>query len=168
MGILALAVQCLAAGSFSGEVVGVLDGDTIEVMHGQQAERVRLNGIDCPEKKQAYGTRAKQAAAALVFGKDVTVRTHGLDKYGRTIADVLLPDGTNMNQVLVKDGWCWWYRKYAPLDTTLQRLERAAREAQSGLWADPKPAPPWEYRKAVRGKASAWMDPEPEAGLPMR
>jgi len=57
-------------------VVGILDGDTIEVVHGQQAERIRLNGINCPEKGQAYGTRAKQAAAALVFGKEVMVRTY--------------------------------------------------------------------------------------------
>lgn len=153
---------------FSGEVVGVIDGDTIEVMQGHQAQRVRLNGIDCPEKGQAYGTRAKQAASALVFGKEVTVRTHGMDKYGRTIADVLLSDGLNVNHELVKDGWCWWYRKYAPLDTTLQRLEEAARDAKSGLWADPQPVPPWEYRKAVRGKAPAWLDLESEAELPVQ
>ncbi|WP_231989471.1 thermonuclease family protein [Nitrospira japonica] len=153
---------------FSGEVVGVLDGDTIEVMHRQQAERIRLHGIDCPEKGQAYGTRAKQAASALVFGKEVTLRTHGMDKYGRTIADVLLPDGTNVNQQLVKEGWCWWYRKYAHKDVTLEHLEQAAREAQSGLWADPQPVPPWEYRKASRGKKPAWLDLEPEAELPVQ
>ena len=73
--------------------------------------------IDCPEKGQAYGNRAKQAASQLVFGKEVTLHTFGKDKYGRTIADVLLPDGTNVNHELVKDGWCWWYRKYAPGDT---------------------------------------------------
>jgi len=84
----------------------VLDGDTIEVLHNNRAERIRLNGIDRPEKGQAYGKRAKQAASELVFGKQVTLQTHGLDKYGRTIADVLLPDGTNVNHELVKDGWC--------------------------------------------------------------
>lgn len=149
---LLLLVPAIAWADFSGEVVGVLDGDTIEVMHRDKAERVRLHGIDCPEKGQAYGTRAKQAASALVFGKDVTVLTHGLDKYGRTIADVLLPDGSNVNQVLVKDGWCWWYRKYAPQDVTLEQLERSARAARYGLWVDPQPVPPWEYRKAARGK----------------
>jgi endonuclease YncB( thermonuclease family) len=65
------------------------------------------------EKGQAYGNNAKHAASALVFGKEVTLQTHGLDKYGRTLADVLLPDGTNVNYTLVNDGWCWWYRKYA-------------------------------------------------------
>jgi Staphylococcal nuclease homologue len=102
------------AADFSGHVVGILDGDTIEVLHTQRAEPIRLSGIDCPEKGQAYGTRAKQAASDLAFGKDVTLQTHGHDKYGRTLADVFLSDGTNVNHTLVKDCWCWWYRKYAP------------------------------------------------------
>ena len=82
--------------------------------------------IDCPEKGQAYGKRAKQATSELVFGKEVTLQTHGHDKYKRTLADVLLPDGMNLNQELVKQGWCWWYRKYAPGDAELERLEKAA------------------------------------------
>jgi endonuclease YncB( thermonuclease family) len=132
---------------FTTHVVGVLDGDTIEVLHNGRAERIRLSGIDCPEKGQDYGKRAKQAASELVFGKDVTLQTHGHDKYGRTLADVLLPDGTNVNHTLVKDGWCWWYRKYAPGDTELEQLEKSAREAKKGLWADPQPVPPWEWRR---------------------
>jgi endonuclease YncB( thermonuclease family) len=98
---------------FTVQVVAVLDGDTIEVLHSQHPERIRLSGIDCPEKGQAYGNNAKQAASALVYGKEVILQTHGLDKYGCTLADVLLPDGTNVNHTLVKDGCCWWYRKYA-------------------------------------------------------
>jgi endonuclease YncB( thermonuclease family) len=87
---------------FSGPVVSVLDGDTIEVLRNHHAERIRLNGMDCPEKGQAYGKRAKQAASELVFGKEVTLRTFGKDKYGRTLADVILPDGTNANHMLLK------------------------------------------------------------------
>src|SRR5215831_10594859 len=155
---IALAVCVLMSGNellafatdFSGPVISVLDGDTIEVLHNTRAERVRLNGIDCPEKGQPYGKKAKQAASALVFGKQVTLKTYGLDKYGRTIADVLLPDGTNVNHELVKQGWCWWYRKYAPGDTVLEGLERDARDAKKGLWVDPHPVPPWVYRKARR------------------
>ena len=145
-------LPCLAA-TFHGEVISVLDGDTIEVLHNNRAERIRLNGIDCPEKGQAFSKRAKQAASDLTFRKDVTLLTHGLDKYGRTLADVLLLDGTNVNHELVKDGWCWWYRKYAPGDTVLEGLERDAREAKKGLWADPQPVPPWVYRKARRGQS---------------
>lgn len=87
-----------------------MDGDTIEVLHSQHPERIRLSDIDCPEKGQAFGKKAKQPASALVFGKEVTLQTHGKDKYKRTIADVLLPDGTNVNHELVKEGWGWWYR----------------------------------------------------------
>lgn len=115
-----LVVAGVIAADFSGQVVSILDGDTIEVLHDQHPERIHLSGIDCPEKGQAFGKRAKQAASELVFGKEVTVQTHGHDKYKRTIGDVLLPDGTNVNHMLVKDGWCWWYRKYAPGDTVLE------------------------------------------------
>ena len=141
------------AETFSGAVVGVLDGDTIEVLHNRHSERIRLNGIDCPEKGQANGHKAKDAVADLVFGKEVTLQTYGLDKYGRTIADVHLHDGTNVNQRLVKDGWCWWYRKYAPGNAELEKLEKDARDAKKGVWADSAPVPPWIYRKTKRGQA---------------
>lgn len=137
------------ASEFSASVVSVLDGDTIEVLHSNRAERIRLNGIDCPEKGQAYGKKAKQATSAFVFGKDVRLQTFGKDKYGRTIADVLLPDGTNVNHMLVKEGWCWWYRKYAPGNVILEELERRARGSGLGLWSDPTPIPPWVYRKTT-------------------
>lgn len=97
-----LSVGLISAADFSGSVVSILDGDTIEVLHNQHPERIRLSGIDCPEKGQAYGQKAKQAASALVCGKEVTLQTYGKDKFGRTIAEVLLPDGMNLNQELVK------------------------------------------------------------------
>ena len=141
------------AGEFSGQVVSILDGDTIEVLHNNRAERIRLSGIDCPEKGQTYGQKAKHAASALVFGKEVTFQTYGKDKYGRTLAEVLLSDGTNVNTVLVAGGWCWWYPKYARQNKELKRLESEARAAKRGLWADSYPVPPWEWRK--RGRASS-------------
>ena len=78
-----LVVARVIAADFSGQVVSVLDGDTLEVLHNQHPERIRLSGIDCPEKGQAYGQNAKHAASALAFGKDVTIQTHGYDKCGR-------------------------------------------------------------------------------------
>lgn len=138
--------------SFSGQVVGVLDGDTIEVLHNGKAQRVRLQGIDCPEKGQPYGNNAKQATSSLVFAQDVTLEIHGKDKYGRVLADVLLADGSNVNHTLVKDGWCWWYRKYAPNDAILEQLEIEAIEAGRGLWADAEPIPPWKFRKIKRNR----------------
>lgn len=136
--------------SFTGEVVGVLDGGTIEVVRNGKAERIRFHGIDCPEKGQPYSDNVKQATSALVFAMEVTVEPHGKDKYGRVMADVLLADGTNVNHELVKEGWCWWYRKDAPNNAELERLELEAREAKKGLWVDSEPIPPWVYRKAQR------------------
>ena len=131
-------------------MVSVLDGDAIEVLHNTHPERVHLSGIDCPDHSHVFGTRAKPAGFAIVFGKDVTIDTHGRDKYGRTLADVFLLDGTNVNHTLVKDGWCWWYRKYASEDTALEGLEKDAREAKKGLWADSQTVPPWKWRKSTR------------------
>jgi endonuclease YncB( thermonuclease family) len=88
------------------------------------------------------------AVADLAFRKEVTVKTHGLDKYGRTLADVLMPDSTNVNHTLVKEGWGWWYRKYALGDLVLEGLAHEAREGRKGLWADPQPVPQWVLRKA--------------------
>jgi hypothetical protein len=81
--------------------------------------------------------------------KEVSLQTHGHDKYTRTLAEVFLPNGTNVNHTLVKDGCCSWYRDYAPRDTVLEWLETEAREARKGLWADPQPVPPWECRKRI-------------------
>lgn len=148
----------LSIAGFTGPLVPVLDGDTIEVLHNHRSERIRLGGIDCPEKGQAYGHKGKQAESTLVFGKEITLRTYGLDKYGRTFADVILPDGTNVNHTLVKEGWCWWYRKYAPGNTELEKLEQDARAGKKSLWADRAPIPPWMYRKARRGQAPDWLD----------
>jgi endonuclease YncB( thermonuclease family) len=89
--------------SITGTGVSVLDGDTIEVLYYTSYECARLSGIDCPEKGQPFGTRAKQAASALIFGKDVILQTHGHDKYMRTIGDVIVHDTTHVNHTLVKD-----------------------------------------------------------------
>lgn len=91
---------------FTGQVVGITDGDSIHVMHNGRAEKVRLHGIDCPEKGQPFGRRAKQATSDLAFGQKVTIHNTGKDKYGRTVATVVLPSGKNLNHDLVKDGWC--------------------------------------------------------------
>lgn len=142
----------LWAEEFTGKVVGVSDGDTIKVMYLGRAERVRLYGIDCPEKGQAFGNRAKQFTSHMVFGKDVIVRTHGCDRYGRILGDVFLMDGRSLNQELVRAGYAWWFRRYSK-DIVLAQFEEEARVAQRGLWADPHALPPWEYRKNCRRKA---------------
>ena len=109
-----------------------MDGDTIEVLHNKKAKRIRLQGIDCPEKAQAFGQRAKQVTSALMFAKTVIVEAHGHDKYQRTVGTVMLSDGTNVNRELVAQGWCWWYQQYAAKDLVLATLEVTARIARKG------------------------------------
>jgi micrococcal nuclease len=138
--VLLLGLPCAPA--LADGTGAVLDGDTLEVLHPQHPDRIRLSGIDCPEKGQAYGARATHAASALAFGKDVTIQTHGLDKYRRTLGNVILLAGTNVHQELVTQGWWWWYRTYASGDTVLNGLAHDAREGRKGLWADPPPVPP--------------------------
>ena len=130
---------------FFGPVVSVLDGDTLDVLHNDQAERIRLSGIDCPEKGQAFGKKAKQFTSALVYGKDVTIHVLSKDRHGRTVADVVLPDGTNVSRELLRAGLAWWYRQYSK-DESLGALEQEAGQAKRGLWGDPNPIPPWEIR----------------------
>jgi micrococcal nuclease len=136
--------------SFGAKVIGITDGDTLLVLRAQTQIKLRLDGIDAPESGQAFGKRAKQAASALAFGREVTVQPKEHDRYGRLVARIVLPDGRSLNQELVRQGWAWWFRRYAPNDRVLETLEGEAREAGRGLWADPKPVPPWDWRKAHR------------------
>jgi len=148
-------------GDFSGQVVGVIDGDTIDVLHNGQAERIRLNGIDCPEKRQPFGKKAKQFTSTLVYGKEVTIQAHRKDRHGRTVGDVVLADGTNVSRELVKAGFAWWYRQYSK-DESLGALEAEARQAKRGVWADPNPIPPWEVRHPKQGRPP--LEAEKSAG----
>jgi endonuclease YncB( thermonuclease family) len=145
-----LLTSAALAADYSGLVVSVFDGDTLDILHKQHPERIRLSGIDCPEKGQSYGHQAKQATSAMVLGKEVLLQTHGRDRSGRILAEVRLPDGTDVNHTLVKNGWCWWYREYAPRNTEPARLEKQAREAKQGLWVSPTHVPPWDWRKRSR------------------
>jgi micrococcal nuclease len=145
-----VAVSAVGAADFTGQVIGVLDGDTIDVLHDKKPERIQLYGIDCPEKRQPFGQKAKQAASALLFGKEVRIETHGGDKHRRTLGSVYQGD-VNVNQVLVKEGSCWWFSKYVPKDKVLKELEQEAKDAKKGLWADPNPVPPWLYRRLDSG-----------------
>jgi micrococcal nuclease len=135
------------AEQFTGKVIGISDGDTISVLRDGKAVKVRLYGVDAPEKAQAFGTKARQFTAALIFQKDVTVIVHATGRYGRLVGEVLLPDGRSLSQELVRAGMAWWYKPYAAKDTTLAQLEADARAAQRGLWADAHPIPPWAWRK---------------------
>jgi endonuclease YncB( thermonuclease family) len=145
--LLALPGLCLDTPAFSGTVVGIADGDTIKVLHENKVESIRLKGIDCPEKRQPFGMRAKQFASNMCFGKEVTISEGKRDKYKRLVADVILPDGRILNQELVRSGFAWWYKQFSPHDEILNQLELQARQAHLGLWGEPHPEPPWLFRK---------------------
>lgn len=144
------------AAEFPARVIGVSDGDTLTVLRdGRTQVKVRLHGVDAPETGQPFGSRAKQAASELVFGKNVTVREQGRDRYGRTLGEVILPDGKSLNREQVRIGMSWWYMKYAPHDRDLERMEAEARAAKVGLWSQPGAVPPWDWRKGVGGSVMA-------------
>lgn len=132
-------------------MVGVSDGDTITVLAGTEQVKVRLNGIDCPERGQPFGGKARQLTSELAFGKRVTVRPFGHDRYGRVLGEVLLPGGRVLNEELVAAGMAWHYTRYSD-DATLARLERRAREARVGVWSEGQPVAPWEFRESQGGK----------------
>jgi hypothetical protein len=114
-------------------------------MHQSQGERIRLYGIDCPEKKQAFGKRAKQFTSNMVFGKTVEVRPVTIDRYGRTIAWVY-ENGDCLNEELLGAGLAWHYKRYSS-DRHLAELENEARQQKAGLWCDPYAIPPWDFRR---------------------
>ena len=142
--------QAKASELLTGKVVSVADGDTITLLVDGTQHRIRLHGIDCPEGGQPFGTKAKQFTSSLAFGQTVTARVVDVDRYGRLVCRVALPDGKDLSAELVRAGLAWWYRHYAPDDEELAKLEAESREAKRGLWADPNPVPPWEWRKRKR------------------
>jgi micrococcal nuclease len=112
--------------------------------------RVRLCNPTFPGAWRTVRPASQASCLRVSLRGEVTLQAYSNNKYVQTIAHVLVLDGTSVNHTLVEDGWCWWYRKYAPLDVELEKLEKEAREARKGLWADPAPIPPWVYRKARR------------------
>ncbi len=130
----------------TGRIVGVTDGDRLSFLHDDVREQVQVYGIDCPELEQPFGKEAKEATERLALNQPVTVKAWGTHPYtGRMIVVVLLPDGKNLGQELVRAGLAWWDRYYEH-ERKLAALEADARAAKRGLWVDPNPVPPWEFR----------------------
>jgi micrococcal nuclease len=136
------------------QVIAIKDGDTIELLKDGKPLRVRLYGIDTPEKNQDFGTRARQFTSGLVFGKRVRMEAKNTDRYGRTVGIIYLPDGRSLNEELVRAGLAWHYKAYSK-DPKLAGLEAEARRQKRGLWAGPTPIAPWDFRKVRRTKSAA-------------
>lgn len=160
----ALCISSSADGAtLQGKVVGVSDGDTITVLSdGNKSEKVRLVGIDAPEKRQPYGEKSKLNLSSLVFSKSIDVEWSHRDRYGRIIGKVLVPkeDCTSLRcptldagLVQIRDGFAWHYKQYQSEQTAQDRtlyskVEAEARQKKTGLWNAPNPTPPWLYRKS--------------------
>lgn len=129
-----------------GTVIAIADGDTFTLLTAQnQQVKIRLHGIDCPEKKQPYFKYAKAYISSLVFGKQVFVQVKNKDRYGRTIGVVFLEDKRNVNELLLQTGWAWHFKKYDQ-DARWAAMEQLARRQRKGLWADVNPTAPWDWR----------------------
>jgi endonuclease YncB( thermonuclease family) len=138
--------------TLTGRVVAIADGDTITLLDSANTQhRVRLEGIDAPESHQAFGEQSKLSLSAMIFGRDVSVRYQKVDQYGRLVGKIIL-DGKDINLEQVKAGMAWHYKFYedeqTPEDRDLyERAEAEARAARRGLWQDPNPTEPYQFRK---------------------
>lgn len=162
--------QTPATRTLEGKVVGVADGDTITILDaGNRQTRIRLQGIDAPESRQAFGQASKRNLSDLIFNRQVVVEYEKTDRYGRTLGKVVA-SGRDVNLEQVKAGLAWHYKYYqdeqSPNDRRLYAdAETEARAAGRGLWADSSPIPPWDFR---RGKRAAVEEDEPTVGaIPM-
>jgi endonuclease YncB( thermonuclease family) len=163
---LLLSAGVVLADTLAGKVVGVSDGDTITVLDSDKRQhKIRVAGIDAPEKNQAFGQRSKENLSRLVFGKDVEVRWSKHDRYQRIVGKVMVAEPNcqraDCNKTLdaglgqITDGLAWWYRKYAKEQSAEDAgaydfAEQEARARRVGLWRDVDPVPPWDWRRKDR------------------
>lgn len=143
-------------------VVGIADGDTLTARCGEpgayQQVKVRLAGIDAPERRQAFGNRARQALADLCHQQQARIAPRATDRYGRVVADVTCA-GTDAGRHMVQGGWAWVFDRYAQQHQHLYPLQAEARTQRRGLWVDDgtaaPPVPPWQWRKDRAARAAA-------------
>jgi len=156
-----LSLTAAASTVYEGKVVHIADGDTLTILWRGKPLKVRLAEIDTPEKRQPFGMQSKKALAALAFDKRARVIAVTVDRYGRTVGRVYV-GRLDVNAELVRQGYAWVYRRYAK-DPRLYELEKAARAARRGLWANPRAVPPWEWR---HGKKTVQRRVKAAAGAP--
>lgn len=148
-----LVAPCASRADFTGRVVKVSDGDTLTVLFEQKEIKVRLDSIDAPELKQPYGRRAQESLAELCAARTARVVERGRDRYGRTVGRIAC-DGIDANSEQVRRGMAWVFERYAPRSSPnsapLYGLQDAARSSRRGLWADPQPTAPWDWRLKTR------------------
>ena len=136
--------------TFEAKVIGVTDGDSLKVLRGRESIRIRLEGVDCPEMRppQPYCRKAKTFISQRAFNRKVRVRVITTDKYGRKVCRVEV-DGQDLSVELLRAGLAWHSKRYNQ-EPALASLQAEARARKRGLWADPNPIPPWEWRRRKR------------------
>lgn len=137
-----------------GKVIRVVDGDTYHLLtEDNQTLKVRMEGIDAPERAMLFYKASKDYLGKLCFGKSVRLKSSGKDQYGRYLGSTYLEDGTELCHEMIKAGLAWHYKRYNS-DEDLAQLEIEARKAKKGIWSDLNPTPPWDYRKLRRQAVS--------------
>ena len=155
LSLLAFTFPLVHAEIITGRVVRVTDGDTIVILDASKVQhKIRLTGIDAPERGQDYGTKSKEHLSELVAGKTVVVDYNKYNRYQRILGKVIF-NGEDVNLEQVEAGMAWHYKKYQREQSPSDRVkysdaELEARRHKLGLWRDPNPVPPWEYRQAKR------------------
>lgn len=157
LALILLVPLSVTAAEWSGTVVGISDGDTLTVLSAEKRPiKIRLVEIDAPESKQAFGTQSKQSLSDICFKKTVIVDDRGTDKYKRTLGR-LRCDGVDANAEQVRRGMAWAYRQYLT-DQSIATLEEEAKASGVGLWSDPEPTPPWEFRHGKKSVKTSVKD----------
>ena len=142
------------------QVLKVSDGDTINIQKVENGKfvgeifRIRMYGMDAPEKTQDYGSESRQALEKLVIGKNLSVEVKNKDRYGRTVA-IIYADGKNVNEEMVKTGNAWWYQEYAKKDAQFEEYQENAKQKKLGLFSRKGYTEPWNYRKEKKAAASS-------------
>ena len=136
---------------FSYRVISVSDGDTITIMMNGEKQKIRLYGIDTPEINQSFGTEAKQFLSDQILNKEVEIEVKDTDRYKRLVAIVYL-NNKSMNELLLKEGWAWWYEAYSKKEYKYRELQEEAQRRKRGMWRNKGNIPPWEFRKTKKKK----------------
>ncbi len=146
-----LLVPVASADTLTGHVVGITDGDTLTLLVARQQYKIRIAGIDSPERHQAWGDRSKTNISRLAFNQMAVADCPKVDRWGRKICKVTV-NAVDIGMEQIKDGMAWWYRKYAneqsPEDrSAYESSELMAKLQRLGLWGDTNPVPPWDFRR---------------------
>lgn len=150
--LLLCVASALAAADVTGKIVAVTDGDTVTVLDDlNRQHKVRLAGIDAPEKRQPFGQRSKQTLSECAFGRSANVEGSKVDRYGRLVGKVHV-GGVDCNLRQVQQGLAWHYKRYVSEQQAADKIqydaaEAAARNSRLGLWQESSPIPPWDFRR---------------------